>query len=281
MPEYILRTQDLHFSYPDGTQALNGISLNVEKGRKIAVLGGNGAGKSTLFLIFNGILRPQAGKLFLGGEPVNYSRRGLMELRRRVGIVFQDPDTQLFSASVRQEVSFGAMNLKLPEEEVVRRVDQALSDTKTEHLRNKPTHFLSYGEKKRVAVAGALVMEPEVVIFDEPTACLDPKQSLQMINHFNDLNQKGTTIILSTHDVETVWAWADQVLVLKEGKLAAGGTPLEIFGDEEVLERTELAKPVVLEIFQSLVENGYIDGSVKPPRNRTELAELLRRKKTG
>ena len=182
MERNIIETKNLHYEYADGTYALSGVNLGIRKGKITAVLGGNGAGKSTLFLNFNGILRPSLGEVIFKGEPVSYSRSGLREIRKSVGIVFQDPDNQLFSASVYQDISFGAINLKLPEDEVQRRVELALKRTGIEHLKSKPTHCLSHGQKKRVALAGVLVMEPEVLVLDEPTAGLDPAASVHVRN---------------------------------------------------------------------------------------------------
>ena len=161
-----LEVQDLSYTYEDGTRALDAISLRARAGQITGILGGNGAGKSTLFLNLNGVLTPQSGKVLLDGREVRYRRQDLPQLRRQVGIVFQDPDDQLFCADVYQDISFGAVNLGLPPQEVRRRVEEAMAWTGISALREKPTHALSYGQKKRVAIAGVLVMEPEVMILD-------------------------------------------------------------------------------------------------------------------
>ena len=217
----LLETKDLEFYYPDGTQALKSINLQIESGQKIAVLGSNGAGKSTLFLHFNGILKPTKGKLFFKGNEVRHKTAELHELRKKVGIVFQDPDIQLFSANVYQEISFGPLNLKMTPDQVVQQVEQAMAVTGVSHLRNKPTHFLSYGQKKRVSIADVIAMEPEMIIFDEPTACLDPKHTQQILEFFNELHRQGTTILLSTHDVDTAYEWADQIIVMEDGMIVS------------------------------------------------------------
>ena len=270
----ILETRDLHYTYPDGTHALKGINMAIRKGRKIAVLGSNGSGKSTLFLTFNGILKPQKGGLLFKGNYVRYNRAGLSELRKRIGIVFQDPDAQLFSASVHQEVSFGAMNLKLPEDVVRRRVDDALRSTGIPHLKSKATHFLSYGEKKRVCIADILVMEPEVIMFDEPTSCLDAQHTLQIMDVFNRLHKGGTTLIMSTHDVEVAWNWADEVFIMKEGVVAGVGRPHEVFSDEKLLQDTGLEKPLVMKVFEQLTACGIIR-TPGPPRTEKEFFEIM------
>jgi len=275
MEDIILEAQNLHYTYPDGTHALKDISVKIKRGQKIAVLGSNGAGKSTLFLNFNGVLRPQSGKLLFREREVQYKHSVLCELRKSVGIVFQDPDSQLFSASVYQEVSFGAMNLHLPEDVVCRRVDDALCGTDILNLRDKATHFLSYGEKKRVSIADILVMQPEIIIFDEPTACLDPKNTLQIMELFNALNKAGTTLIMSTHDVEVVWAWADEVLILKNGRLEGAGSPEHVFADEKLLHPTGIEKPLVMAVYEKLVACGVIKKHAHPPKTKEELFEVI------
>lgn len=271
----ILETIDLEFTYPDGTKALKGISVKINQGEKIAVLGVNGAGKSTLFLNFNGINRPTGGKLYFKGREVKYNHSALIDLRKSVGIVFQDPDTQLFSANVYQEVSFGAINLKLPQEVVKQRVDAALTATGTWEIRNKPVHFLSYGQKKRVSIADILVMEPDVIILDEPTASLDPLHTLRMMELFNNLNKEGKAIILSTHDVDAAYEWADTVWVMKDGKILKTGNWLEIFRNEELLTEAELIKPMVLNIFDKLVKAGKCNSCASVPRNSEQLTQVI------
>ena len=156
MTEYAIEARDLTYDYEDGTPALAGVCFRAEAGKVTGILGGNGPGKSTLFLNLNGVLTPKGGTVLSGGKPVRYDRKGILELRRKVGIVFQDPDDQLFSADVYRDISFGAVNLGLPAEEVRRRVDWAMERTGVAGLRDKPTHALSFGQKKRVAISGVL-----------------------------------------------------------------------------------------------------------------------------
>lgn len=271
---YILATESLHYTYPNGTQALKGISLNIERGSKTAILGPNGAGKSTLFLHFNGILKPQRGKVIYKGQELRYDRASLLNLRQKVGIVFQDPDTQLFSASVIQEVSFGPFNLGLSAVEVKKRVEKALALTGIEDLADKPTHFLSYGQKKRVCLAAVLAMEPEVLILDEPTAYLDPQLVKQLIDFLEELHRAGQTVILSTHDVDLAYTWADQVFILKAGELVASGRPEEVFADREMVEGAGLAVPWIWEVYQKLKDLGW-PVEAFPPRRKEELLRWL------
>ena len=271
LAEFILEAHEVEFEYPDGTRALKGVSLCIEKGKKVAVLGPNGAGKSTVFLHFNGILRPTRGKIRFSGTEVRYDHASLMALRKNVGVVFQDPDTQLFSASVFQEISFGPLNLGLPKEQVEKRVREAMAATEITGLEKKPTHLLSYGQKKRVSIADILAMEPSVIICDEPTAWLDPKHSLQVLELFNRINRSGTTIIMSTHDVDIAFSWADYIFVLNDGKVAGQGTPEAVFQDGSLLKLADLEKPWLIDVYNQLKEKGYLTNGAPVPRTKSEL----------
>lgn len=273
----VMEAQGLSFRYQDGTEGLKNLSLCLEEGKKTAVIGPNGAGKTTLFLHLNGILRPGQGKVYYKGQEVSYTRQTLTRLREKVGIVFQDPDSQLFAATVFQEVSFGPLNLGLSQEEARKRVDKALLAAGAGHLADRPTHFLSFGEKKCVSIAGVLAMEPEVIVFDEPTAFLDPLHSAKLLAIVDDLHRQGVSIILSTHDMDMAFSWADAVVVMKEGTVVRSGTPEVIFKDTGLLENVGLRKPLVLEIYDELKAAGIpFAGDVPLPRTREALIEALR-----
>jgi cobalt transport protein ATP-binding subunit len=274
--EIILSVENVHFTYEDGTEALKGIDMKVRRGEKLAVMGANGSGKSTLFLTLNGVRKPESGRILINGEPVVYTKKGLLEMRKKVGIVFQDPDNQLFSASVMQEISFGAMNLGIPESEVRARVESVMEELDITGFREKPTHFLSGGQKKRVSIADILVMDPEIIILDEPAAALDPKHA-RVIDHIIDqLGKRGITVILSTHDVNRALVWADRLVLLDNGRVIGDGIPEEIFRNEEVLTRTNLEKPAVLKIFETLCETGVLDRKLPMPRTTGELERYIR-----
>ncbi|MDQ0287380.1 cobalt/nickel transport system ATP-binding protein [Desulfofundulus luciae] len=277
MKEFILEARDIHFVYSDGTTALRGATMAIEKGRKVAVLGSNGAGKTTIFLHFNGILRPGRGRVLFAGREVRYDHRSLMQLRKNVGIVFQDPDTQLFSASVVQEISFGPLNLGLPEEEVARRVENAMAATEIADLRDRPTHLLSYGQKKRVCLAGVLAMEPSVLICDEPTAGLDPVHTAQVMELFDRINQQGTTVILATHDVDLAYSWADYVFVMSRGTVVGEGLPEEVFRDERLLKQSDLTRPWLVEIHEQLSRRGWLPEGLPLPRTKEQLFDCIQR----
>ena len=210
---------------------------------------------------------------------MKYNHKSLLNLRKNIGIVFQDPENQLFSSSVYKEVSFGAMNLKLSETEVRNRVDEALKNVGMYEYRDKAIHFLSYGQKKRVSIADILVMQPEIIVFDEPTSSLDPKHSKQIVKIFNELNEKGMTVILSTHDVELAYSWSDYIVVMKDGEIFREETPYEIFSDDKLIHECYLEKPLILDVFQFLCDNSKITLDNNIPRNKEELYNILKNNK--
>ena len=255
-----IEARELVYTYEDGTRALDHISLRGERGRITGILGANGAGKSTLFLSLNGVITPQGGQVLLDGEPAHYDRRGLARLRRQVGIVFQDPDDQLFSADVYRDVSFGAVNLGLEEDEVRQRVEQAMERTGVTALRDKPTHALSYGQKKRVAIAGVLVMRPEVMILDEPTAGLDPQGVSDILRLLEELRDRlGMTILIATHDMDLIPLYCDYAYVLSGGKMVLEGTPEQLFAQPEQLRAYHLRLPRVAHLMEILHDRDGLD----------------------
>ncbi|MEQ2443044.1 ATP-binding cassette domain-containing protein [Pseudoflavonifractor sp. CLA-AP-H29] len=279
-----IEARDLCYTYEDGTVALDHISLKAQKGKITGILGANGAGKSTLFLNLNGVLSPASGQVLLDGEPVRRDRKGITELRRRVGIVFQDPDDQLFSADVYRDISFGAVNLGLPEAEVRRRVEQAMERTGVSALRDKPTHALSFGQKKRVAIAGVLVMEPEVLILDEPTAGLDPHGVSELMRLLSQLRDSlGMTILLATHDMDVVPISCDYAYLLGQGRVLLEGTPGELFSQPEVLRANQLRLPRMAHLMEILREQDGLDTDVSAAtisEVRRELLRLLKQEET-
>lgn len=275
MNDCILRAEAVHFEYEDKTPALNGIELSVGRGEKLAVMGANGSGKSTFFLCLNGVNRPKSGALYLDGEPYRYSSKALLALRSRVGIVFQDPDNQLFSADVYGEIAFGALNLGLPEKEVRRRVETVMDELKLTALADKPVHLLSGGQKKLIAIADVLVMEPDIILLDEPSAALDPHNA-RLVDHVIDsLSLKGITVILSTHDVDRALTWADSIVLFDKGRVLAKGAPCDILKDEALLIKSNLEKPAVLSLFLALCDKGLLPAGLPVPRSGSQLLEYL------
>lgn len=252
---HILETRNLTFAYPGRPPALKGVNFRAGRKERIAVIGANGAGKSTLFKHLNGILKPTSGEVLVHGEPV--TKANLREVRKTIGIVFQNPDDQVFSPTVEQDIAFGPTNLGLDEETVHHRVESAMRLLTLEDLRTRPPHQLSGGEKKRVAIAGILAMEPQVLVLDEPTAGLDPRGVADLIGFVNTLPERfGMTVIFSTHHLDLIPELADYVYVMDRGEIAAQGTVPAIFSQPDLLAHTRLDLPVLQRLMRSLREAG-------------------------
>ena len=256
MTKPIIQTGNMCYTYPDGTEALNNINMEIKEGERAAIVGSNGAGKSTLFQHFNGILRPTSGLIKIDGEKINYKKNELIKIRNKVGIVFQNPDDQLFAPTVAEDVAFGPMNLGLPIDEVDKRVEESLEMVGMSGLGKKAPHHLSGGQKKRVAIAGILAMKPEIMVLDEPTTGLDPKGVDQVMNILYKLNQEDMSIIVASHDVEMVTQFADKIFVLHQGEIIGQGNPEEIFNDYETLKKAHLKPPKSAELLRSLRDKG-------------------------
>lgn len=271
----IIETKNLSYSYDGETAALDGLNMTFRRGGVTAVLGGNGAGKSTLFLCLDGIIKPDGGEVIINGEPIVYKKKILNELKRKIGIVFQDPDDQLFSASVYEDVSFGAVNMGLPPDEVSRRVDAAMELVGITHLKDKPTHALSFGQKKRVAVAGVIVMEPEVIVLDEPTAGLDPSGVSGLMHLLERVRkERGCTIILSTHEIDIVPIYADRLYVMDSGRVVADGTPEEVFSNPQLLRENKLRLPRISHLLEVLQKHDGLDVDFSAGTVSTARAEI-------
>ena len=270
----LLETKNLRYSYPDGTFAVRGVDLKIDRGEKIAFVGPNGSGKSTLFLLLNGTLRPAGGEVLISGRPIRYDNRSLRETRKQVGIVFQNSDDQLFAPTVRQDVGFGPVNLGLSREESEERVARALEYVGIEGLKDRPPHHLSGGQKKRAAIAGVMAMDPEVMILDEPLSNLDPAGSEEVMALLEELNERGTTIIISTHDVDLAYRWSDRVYLLADGKIADQGRPVEIFGQTKLLSGSGLRQPLILEVYDEISRRD-LAAPGKRPRSLPELVGHL------
>ena len=248
---HLIETRDLCYSYPHSVRALEGINFIAPRNARIAVIGSNGAGKSTLFKHFNGIFKPTSGSVLIRGEPI--TKANIREVRKFVGIVFQNADDQIFSPTVEQDVAFGPTNLGLDEETIHHRVHEALRIVGIEDLAERVPHHLSGGEKKRVAIAGVIAMEPEVLVLDEPTAGLDPQGVQDLIGFINSLSEKyGMTVIFSTHDVSLVAEVADYIYVMNRGRFVAEGSVEQIFMQPDMLKSMRLDVPVLPKLLRSL-----------------------------
>ncbi|TXS32851.1 ATP-binding cassette domain-containing protein [Streptomyces sp. ms191] len=258
------------FAYEDGPAVLDGIDFAVPEGRATALLGRNGSGKTTLMRLLSGGLRLGGGTLLLDGERVSYDRKGLTRLRTTVQLVVQDPDDQLFAASVGQDVSFGPMNLGLPEQEVRLRVREALEALDIAVLEDRPTHLLSYGQRKRAAIAGAVAMRPRVLILDEPTAGLDPHGQERLLEVLGRLRESGTTVVMATHDVDLALRWADDAAVLSPEGLRTGPIA-ELLGDDALLAAARLRRPWGMAVSRLLRGHGLLAADAPGPRTAEEL----------
>lgn len=242
-PPPLLELCGIDYAYPDGPDALRDISLAIAPGTKLALLGANGAGKSTLLLHLNGTLRPRRGEVRWRGRALDYSRSALNALRAEVAVVFQNPDDQLFAGSVREDVSFGPMNLGLPEPEVRQRVEASLALMNLGDVADRPPHRLSFGQKKRAAIAGALAMQPRLLVLDEPTAGLDPRGQATLLAYLDTLHRRGVTLVISTHDLGLAGKWAREVAVVSEGRLVICSTAAQALADEALLREAGLWVP--------------------------------------
>jgi cobalt transport protein ATP-binding subunit len=248
----IVETEGITYRYPDGTNALENVNFKAVEGKIIALLGPNGAGKSTLFLHFNGILKPASGSITVDGEYLNYKKEDLMNLRQKVGIVFQNPDDQLFAPTVVEDVAFGPVNLGLSKEEVKKRANDALKRVGMEEFKKKAPHHLSGGQKKRVAIAGILAMHPKIMVLDEPTSGLDPRGASRIMKLLYKLNREGITIIISTHDVDLVPLYAHTVYIISHGHIIKEGNPREVFEDTETIRKANLRLPRIAHLIEIL-----------------------------
>ena len=242
MSHHIVEIIRLKHVYADGTVALKDLSFTIHHGESVAIIGANGAGKSTLLLHLNGYLLPTEGEIRIGGFPL--TKATMPEIRRTVGMVFQDPDDQLFMPTVYEDVAFGPCNLRLPDREVRQRVAEALEKVGASHLVRKPPYHLSGGEKKRVAIATVLSMWPDILVMDEPTNGLDPFSRRQLIGLLKEFEH---TRIFTSHDLDMVLDLCERTIVLHQGEIKADGPTLEIFNDERLLAECRLEKPLSMQ----------------------------------
>ncbi|MBK5959974.1 cobalt ABC transporter ATP-binding protein [Rhodoplanes elegans] len=273
----MLEAQGLTYAYRDGGPALSDLDLVVRRGRRLAILGPNGAGKTTLLLHLNGTLRPQRGRVLLDGAPAGYGRADLNAWRRRVGLVLQDADDQLFAASVEEDVSFGPLNLGLADDEVRRRVADALLVMGIAELAARPTHMLSFGQKKRVAIAGAVAMRPEVLLLDEPTAGLDRAGLDGLLAALQALHADGATLVFATHDVDLAYRLADDVALFAGGKVLRQGLAEDVLADRAAMAAAGIEPPFLLTLGLAARDAGHLGATDPLPKTRDAALSLVAR----
>ncbi|PMB11854.1 cobalt ABC transporter ATP-binding protein [Fischerella thermalis CCMEE 5273] len=255
MQEWLLEFEQVHYTYPGAKQAaINNLSLKIPAQKKCALIGQNGCGKTTLFLLANGLYKPDKGKIIWQSKPLQYDRKSLVQLRQKVGVVFQDPEQQLVASTVEEDISYGLCNLGLPEIAIQQRVEQALIEFDLIELAQRPVHHLSLGQKKRVSIADVMVLKPELLLLDEPTAYLDRLHTRKLMTTLQDMHATGTTIVMATHDLDLVYRWADWMFVMDRGRLVLEGEPKDVFSQGDTLEELQLGVPLICEILRAVDE---------------------------
>ncbi len=260
--EPFVQVQNVGYRYADGTQALRGISMNMRRGEFIALIGQNGSGKTTLSKCINGLFKPTTGDILVDG--LNTRQTSIVQMVRRVGYVFQNPDHQLFNATCRDEIAYGPRNIELPETEVAERVAEAVQVVGLpEHYLNEHPFFLPKGQRQRVAIASILALRPQVIIVDEPTTGQDARQSLEIMDFLVDLNEShGHTIVIITHDMPIVARYARRVVAMAQGQILADGPTAEVFSNPDALEKTSLAPPQITQLAQQTQHLGFAPGTL-------------------
>lgn len=273
----IVETKDLSFRYPDNTSALENVNFNAKKGEFIGILGANGSGKTTLLKIINGLLQPTKGDVFIQGENIRSIKKN--ELFTKICTMLQNPDHQLFSPTVKEDVAFGPTNMGLSKQEIRTRSKHALESVQVSECADKAIHCLSYGQKKRICLAGVLAISPEVILLDEPTASLDPMGVRCIMQLLKDINrEKGTTMIMATHSVDLVPLFIDRAIILDKGRVIAEGAPDMLFSDPEMIKDAELQLPLIGRLFEAMKnEDGLTIDSLPLTiaEARQELTRLL------
>ncbi len=253
----IIKAENIYFNYPDRTKVLEGLNFSIEKGEFLGILGANGSGKTTLLRLLNGLLKPTQGDIYL--EEKNMRTINKSELFSKACTVFQDPDDQLFSPTVAQDIAFGPTNMGLSKEEIENRVCNSLSLVEMLKFKDKLIHNLSYGQKKRICLAGVLAMGPRVIFLDEPTASLDPMGVSIIMNLLKKLNTDGVTMVMATHCVDLVPLFLDRVIILNEGKVIKEGLPEKVFSDPEMIRAAKLRLPQIGHLFEILKKKDNLE----------------------
>lgn len=275
MTEHYFALQHVSFVYSDGTKALDNISITIPKGKKIAILGENGSGKSTFFKLLMGLEKPTSGEIYFLDQLLHYDKKQLVNLRKHIGYIFQEADNQLFASTVKQDILYGPINLKWSHEKIERHVSEAIQLTELDQLTERPIHFLSGGQKKRVTIAGVYAMNPTIYILDEPTSSLDYYFSNQLTKYLTELDQEDRTFLYSTHQVNLIYDWADYFIVFHQGQLLYAGQREGLFLNDDVLKKAHIEKPWLIQCYENMLEIGLIKAQEVLPRTMEQLKDLL------
>lgn len=244
----MLSTKNVFFSYEQGDGGLHDITLSLSSGKATGLIGANGSGKSTLFMTLIGILKPKSGEVCWNGEPISYKKEDLYKLRQNVSMVFQEPDQQIFYTDIRNDIAFSLRNLGIAEEEISKRVERALTLVDAHHFAHQPIQYLSFGQKKRVAIAGALVLNSPCILLDEPTAGLDPMGRQDIIEIIQKILAEGRQVAISSHDIDLIYQVCDDVYVLNKGHILAHGATQDVFLETELIKKAGLVQPWLVKL---------------------------------
>ena len=281
MSDSLLRTENITFRYEKNTPiVMDGVSIDIKKGVRTAILGANGAGKSTLFSILNALRKPDSGKVYYKGEPMSYRHKAVVRMRSEVSILFQNPNDMLFRPNVEQDVAYGPENLKLPHDEIQRRVDDALFAVGMSDFKKSPTMKLSYGQRKRVTLAGVLAMHPEVLIMDEPTAGLDPQMAYEVMEIAEQLHRSGVTVIMSSHDTDLIYSWAEEIHVMRNGRCIYSGAPEPFYSDTTSVYLSGLMPPTSFLMNEGLSSIGTVPREPFP-HTQTQVSAKIADNRSG
>jgi cobalt/nickel transport system ATP-binding protein len=273
MQQYLLEFEQVHYTYPGGQQsAVNNLTLQIPAKKRCALIGQNGCGKTTLFLLANGLYKPHKGNIKWQGKALKYDRKNLLQLRQKIGLIFQNPEQQLVASTVEEDISYGLCNLGLPDTEIKQRVEQALDEFGLTTLAERPVHHLSLGQKKRVSIADVMVLQPQLLLLDEPTAYLDHLHTRNLMATLKKIHASGTTILMATHDLDLVYRWADWIFIMDKGRLVLEGEPEDVFKQRQTMEDLQLGVPLIYEILfsEELAEEPVLE------RMRQKILNLFR-----
>lgn len=254
----LMEFEEIEYTYACAQKpAINFLSLQIGQFKRYGIIGRNGCGKTTLFRLANGLYRPQKGIIRWQEKPLKYNHTALNKLRQQVGLVFQDPEQQLVGTTVEEDLSYGLCNLGLQPREISDRIQQTLTEFELTDLAHTPVNYLSLGQKKRLSIADVMILQPKLLLLDEPTAYLDPYQTRHLINTLNDIQAKGTTILVATHDLDFVYLWADWLFVMDNGQLQMEGTPENVFNQRQLMERLGLGIPLMLNLWKTWSNSSF------------------------